>query len=162
MAFQALGELLNGALELPVGEPGQERIYRIPAPSAETGVRVQRLVTAATRAANGGDVDADLVADAEEHDLYADVLGTAYDELLADVSWPVLKHAAVTAMVWIAQDRDAAETYWNAAGDPSRLAPNRAARRNRSGGANSTRNPASTSGTSTRTAPARAGGRKRR
>ena len=149
MAFTALGELLDDCLELPVGEPGRERIYRVPAPSAVTGLRVQRLVTAAGRAADGGEVDADL-------------LGTAYNDLLAaGVSWPVLKHCAITAMVWIAQDRDAAETYWNAAGDPSRLAPNRAARRNRSGGANSTRNPASTSGTSTRTAPARAEGRKR-
>ncbi|MFK0296683.1 hypothetical protein ACIQU6_40285 [Streptomyces sp. NPDC090442] len=161
MGFRALGALLDDSLELPVGKPGQERIYRVPAPSAETGLRVQQLVTAAGRAADGGEVDADLVADAEERDLYADVLGTAYADLLAaGVTWPVLKHCAITAMVWIAQDKEAAERFWNAAGDPSRLAPNRAARR-RSGGANSTRNPASTSGTSTRTAPARAEGRKR-
>ncbi|MFG7941185.1 hypothetical protein DEH18_33440 [Streptomyces sp. NHF165] len=157
MAFDALDELLDESLKLPIGG----RTYTVPAPDAETGLRVQRLVSAAGRAAGGGDVDADLVADAEERDLYADVLGSAYAELVADgVSWPALKHCAITAMVWIAQDRDAAERYWNAGGDPERLAPNRQARR--SAGASTTKRAASTSGTSTRTAPRHRGGQRRR
>lgn len=152
MAFQALAELLDESLQLPIGET----VYTVPAPSAEVGLRTQAIVNAAAAAADGGHVDEEILSDAAERDLYRDVLGTAYDDLLAaGVSWPVLKHCAITAMVWIAQDRGAAETYWNAGGDPSRLAPNRAARRARSGAASSTRSRGSSSGTSTRPARAR-------
>lgn len=152
MAFQALAELLDETLQLPIGET----VYTVPAPSAEVGLRTQAIVNAAAAAADGGHVDEEILSDAAERDLYRDVLGTAYDDLLAaGVSWPVLKHCAITAMVWIAQDRGAAETYWNAGGDPSRLAPNRAARRARSGAASSTRSRGSSSGTSTRPARAR-------
>lgn len=152
MAFQALAELLDETLQLPIGET----VYTVPAPSAEVGLRTQAIVNAAAAAADGGHVDEEILSDAAERDLYRDVLGTAYDDLLAaGVSWPVLKHCAITAMVWIAQDRGAAETYWNAGGDPSRLAPNRAARRAQSGAASSTRSRGSSSGTSTRPARAR-------
>ncbi|MFD6885140.1 hypothetical protein [Streptomyces sp. NPDC059957] len=152
MAFEALGELLDEALTLPIrGKP-----YRVPAPSAEVGLLTQALVHAAAVAADGGRADEQVLADAAERNHYRDVLGPTYDELIADgVSWPELKHAALTCMVWIAQDRVAAERFWNSGGDPNRLAPNRAARR-RSGGASTTKSPASTSGTSTPSAPARA------
>ncbi|MFF4454987.1 hypothetical protein [Streptomyces goshikiensis] len=152
MGFEALGELLDEALTLPLGG----KPYRVPAPTAEVGLLTQALVHAAAVAADGGRADEQVLADAAERNHYQDVLGPAYDEMLADgVSWPELKHAALTCMVWIAQDRSAAERFWNSAGDPNRLAPNRQARR-QSGGANSTRNPGSGSGTSTRPAPARA------
>ncbi|MFF9284870.1 DUF7426 family protein [Streptomyces griseosporeus] len=157
MAFDALSELLDESLALPIGG----KTYRIPAPSAETGLRVQAIMQAAAVAADGGQVDRELIADAAERDLYRDVLGTAHAELVADgVSWPMLKHAAVTAMVWIVQDKAAAERYWNAAGDPNRLAPNRQARRSSSGTASSTRSRGSTSST-TRRRGNHAGGRKR-
>ncbi|MFD9146203.1 hypothetical protein ACFWDF_02870 [Streptomyces diastaticus] len=158
MAFREVDELLDETLQLPI----RGRVYTVPAPPAAVGLRTQRLIAIAARAADGDDVDVDaeLLADAEERDLYAEVLGGAYEEMMADgVSWPVLKHASVTAMVWIAQNKDAAEKYWNTGGDPKRMAPNRAARR--SGGANTTRSQGSTSGTSTRTAP-RHRARKRR
>ncbi|WKU45968.1 hypothetical protein Q3V23_18950 [Streptomyces sp. VNUA116] len=148
MAFEALGELLDDALHLPLGD----RIYTVPAPSAEVGLRTQALINAAAVAADGGRVDEQVLGDAAERSLYRDVLGSAHDEMIADgVSWPELKHAAITAMVWIAQDKAAAETYWNSAGDPNRLAPNRQARR-QSAGANTTKRAGSTSGTSTRPA----------
>ncbi|MEU5130032.1 DUF7426 family protein [Streptomyces mobaraensis] len=151
MAFEALGELLDESLHLPVGD----RTYTIPAPSAEVGLRVQAIVHAAAAAADGGKVDDEVLADAAEHDLYRDVLGSAYDEMVSGgVSWPALKHAAITGMVWIAQDKDAAEKFWNSGGDPSRMAPNRAARR-QSGAASSIPSRGSTSGTSTRPAATR-------
>ncbi|MCM2420307.1 hypothetical protein [Streptomyces sp. RKAG293] len=152
MAFEALDELLDETLHLPIAG----KLYTVPAPSAAIGLRTQTLIHAAAVAADGGHVDEQVLGDAAERDLYRDVLGPVHDELLADgASWPALKHAAITAMVWIAQDKAAAETFWNAAGDPSRLAPNRAARRaTRSGAANSTKSRGSTSGTSTRRAPA--------
>ncbi|KOX16574.1 MULTISPECIES: DUF7426 family protein [unclassified Streptomyces] len=160
MAFEALDELLVESLTLPIGG----RHYAVPAPSAEVGLRTQALVHAAAVAADGGRADETVLSDAAERDHFRDVLGTAYDEMLADgVSWPALKHAALTCMVWIAQDKVAAERFWNSGGDPNRLAPNRAARR--SGGANSTRNPGSGSGTSTRPEPGRGkrkGGKRRK
>lgn len=156
MAFEALDELLDETLVLPI----KGRRYTILAPSADTGLRVQTIVQAAAVAASGGQVDEEALGDAAEGDLYRDLLGPAYDEMLADgVSWPALKHAARTAIAWVVQDKASAERVWSSGGDPSRLAPNRQARR--SGGANSTKNPGSTSGTSGRPAPARAR-RKRR
>ncbi|MFK0217948.1 hypothetical protein ACIQWN_07095 [Streptomyces vinaceus] len=159
MAFEELGELLDESIELPVAG----RLYAVPAPSAEIGLRTQALIHAAAVAADGGRPDEQVLGDAAERDLYRDVLGPAHDEMIADgVKWPTLKHAAITAMVWIAQDKTAAERYWTAAGDPSRLAPNRAARRSQSGAASSTPSRGSTSGTSTRPAPARGAGKKAR
>ncbi|PJN40514.1 hypothetical protein CG747_12645 [Streptomyces sp. CB02959] len=150
MAFEALDELLDETLRLPIGG----RTYTVPAPSAEVGLRTQALINAAATAADGGKVDEQVLGDAAERDLYRDVLGPAHDEMVTDgVTWPALKHSAITAMVWIAQDKAAAETFWNAAGDPNRLAPNREARRARSGAAKSTPSRGSTSGTSTRQAP---------
>ncbi|MFF9261995.1 DUF7426 family protein [Streptomyces longwoodensis] len=156
MAFQALGELLDETLALPIGD----KTYTIPAPSAETGLRVQAIMQAAAVAADGGKVDEPLLKDAAERDMYRDVLGTAHTEMVADgVSWPQLKHCAVTAMVWIVQNAEAAERYWNSGGDPNRLAPNRKARRSSSGAASTTRSRGSGSSTTPRTA-ARSGSKK--
>ncbi|MFD7994551.1 DUF7426 family protein [Streptomyces mexicanus] len=157
MAFEPLGELLDETLSLPVGG----KTYTIPAPSAATGLRVQAIMQAAAVAADGGRVDEAVLADAAERDMYRDVLGTAHAELIADgVSWPMLKHCAVTAMVWIVQDKAAAERYWASGGDPERLAPNRAARRASSAQASTTRSRGSGSST-TRRQGNRAGGKKR-
>ncbi|WP_411129914.1 hypothetical protein [Streptomyces sp. x-19] len=156
MPFKALDELLDETLPLPI----KGKVYTVLAPSAEVGLRTQALINAAAVAADGGKVDEQVLGDAAERDLFREVLGPAHDEMVSDgVKWPALKHAAITSMVWIAQDKEAAERFWNAAGDPSRLAPNRAARR-QSGAANSTKNRGSTSGTSTRQAPARGKGKK--
>ncbi|MFH8345012.1 hypothetical protein [Streptomyces sp. NPDC018045] len=145
MAFKELGELLDETLAIPI----KGTVYTVPAPSAEIGLRVQAITNAAAVAADGGRVDETILSDAAERDLFRDVLGTAHRQMVADgVPWPALKHAAITAMVWIAQDQDAAEAFWNSGGDPNRLAPNRAARRARPGAANSTQSRGSTSGTS--------------
>lgn len=154
MAFQAVDELLSDGLDLPLGGT----VYRVPAPSAEIGLRTTAIMQAAAAAADGGKADEQVLADAAERDLYRDVLGTAHDAMVADgVEWPALKHAAITSMVWIVQNKDAAERYWNSGGDPSRLAPNRAARRNSSDAASSTRPRGSTSGTKSRQGQHRGG-----
>ncbi|MFD9879996.1 hypothetical protein ACFWZT_00840 [Streptomyces alboflavus] len=152
MAFEPIDELLDETLTLPL----KGRRYTIPAPSAETGLRVQAIVQAAAVAASGGDVDATVLGTADEIDLYRDVLGTAYGQMLADgITWPALKAAARTAVVWIVQDKATAERVWAAGGDPSHLTPpNR--QQCRSDGANTTKSPASGSGTSSRPAPPRA------
>ena len=157
MAFKELGDLLDEGLSLPI----KGKTYRVPPPSARTGLMVQGIMQAAAVAADGGTPDRALLEDAAERDMYADVLGTAHAEMVADgVDWPTLKHCAITAMVWIVQDKDAAERYWNSGGDPNRAAPNRAARRASSGTASSTRSRGSTSST-TRRQGNRAGGKKR-
>jgi len=154
MAFEELGNLLDEGLTLPI----KGKTYRIPPPDAATGLRVQAIFQAAAVAADGGDVDREVLADAAERDLYADVLGSAYGELTADgVGWPMVKHAAATAMVWIVQSEDAAERYWNSGGNPSRLAPNRQQRRSSSDAANVTQSRGSTSTTNPRPARRRGG-----
>ncbi|MDT0306131.1 hypothetical protein RM780_04030 [Streptomyces sp. DSM 44917] len=152
--FGALDELFDEALDLPV----KGRVYHIPSPPAEDGLRVQRITTLAARLLDGGEaVDTTLLDDAEELDLLRLCLGPVYDEMLADgVEWVWLRHAGLTAMFWIINGLAAAEDYWKAARDPSRLAPNRAARRTAkksgSAAAKSTRSRGSTSGTSARKA----------
>jgi hypothetical protein len=160
--FEALGDFLDDWLELPVlCKDGQTRPFRIPSPPAEDGLRVEEITKAAARLfLNGVSPDEELLDDDEEKDLYRLVLGSMHDEILAEVSWTRFRHVALTTMVWIVQDRDAAARYWSAGGDPSRLAPNRAARRqpksqrSASAAASTTRSRGSTSGT-------RAGSRQR-
>ncbi|GAB3467090.1 DUF7426 family protein [Actinophytocola sediminis] len=154
MVFQDLGDLLDAGLSLPY----KGKIYLVPPVDAETGLRFQRLAEVAAQLAQAGDdegeLDAVVLDDMGEVDLYRDALGPAYETMLADrVPWPMLKTAAVTAWLDAAAGRAAAEAYWNAAGrpDPEALAGNRASRR----AVRSTRQPGSGSGT-TRTRKAKA------
>jgi hypothetical protein len=146
MAFRDLGQLLDAGLSLPYNG----KTYVIPPVDAETGLRFQRLAEVAAQAAQaaetGEELEAVVLDDAGEIDLYRDALGPAYDAMLADrVPWPMLKTAAVTAWLDAAVSREAAEAYWNAAGAPApeALAGNRASRR----AARSTRQPGSANGT---------------
>lgn len=154
--FEALDDYLDDYLELPVvGRDGETRTYRIEDPSAEDGLRVERITTLAARLTAGGEAaDTQVLDDEEETDLYRLCLGGAYDELRRDLSWSRFKHAALTAMWWIVADRETAEKWWKSGGDPEALAaPNRAARRQQSDGssgsaaASTTRSRGSTSGT---------------
>ncbi|MGW6455505.1 DUF7426 family protein [Streptomyces sp. NPDC055078] len=162
--FEALTDALDEGLELPVtGRDGVERIYRIPEPSAEDGIRVEKVMSLAARLAAGGTApDAQVLDDDEEIDLYRACLGSAYDQLLAEVSWSRFKHCSLTCMFWITQDKQTAQQYWVSGGDPSRMAPNRAARRQQqrpgsseSGTATSTRSRGSTNGTRADSPPRR-------
>lgn len=155
-AFEALGDFLDDYLELPVvGRDGVERVYRVESPPADDGLRVSRITTLAARVmAGGADPTQEQLDDAAELDLYRMCLGDdVYERLQAEASWSRFKMAALTAMYWITADRETAHAYWAAGGDPSRLAPNRAARRQAKPGssgsaaANTTQSRGSTSGT---------------
>lgn len=160
--FEALDELFDDSLTLPI----KGTTYRIPSPSGEDGMKVQRIASLAARLVAGGEaLDEEQLDDDEERDLLQMCLGPVYKQLLADgVDWAWIRHAGITAMFWITYDISQAHEYWKAAGDPSRLAPNRETRRAKaksakggSGAAKSTRSRGSTSGTSGRpaTSPAR-------
>lgn len=152
--FEALDELFDDALELPI----LGITYRIPSPSATDGLKVQRITTLAARLVDGGEaVDTTILDDEEEIDLFKLCLGPVYDELLPIVDWSLLRHAGLTAMFWIVSGVQTAERYWKAAGDPSQLAPNRETRRNKNGSAaaKSTPKRGSTSGTNARKAGAK-------
>lgn len=161
--FEALGDFLDDYLELPVPTAdGQTRVYRIPSPPAKDGLRVEKITKAAAKLyLNGTEPDKELLDDQEEKDLFRLVLGPVHDEIAADLSWTRFRHVAMTAMVWVLNDRDTAARFWATGGDPSLLAPNRAARRqpksqpSASAAANGTRSRGSTSGT-------KAGSRQRR
>ncbi|GGJ82082.1 hypothetical protein GCM10011583_12040 [Streptomyces camponoticapitis] len=160
--FEALDDFLDNALELPVtGKDGVERIYRIEDPAADDGLKVERITALAARAFAGGAAPTeDLLDDEEELDLYRLCLGDTCDKLLAEVGWTDFKRVALTAMFWITADLETAKACWKSGGDPNRLAPNRATRRQKpgsteSGAASTTRSRSSTSGT-------RAGSHRRR
>lgn len=161
--FEALADFLDDYLELPVlTEGGQKRVYRIPSPTAEAGLRVEAITKAAAQLFLGGAAPGEeMLNDDEEKDLFRLVLGPVHDEIAADLSWTRFRHVAMTTMVWVLNDRDTAAKFWASGGDPSLLAPNRAARRQQrsapsaSAAANGTRSRGSTSGT-------KAGSRQRR
>lgn len=161
--FQALDDFLDDWLELPAKcKDGETRTFKIPSPAAEDGLRVEAITKAAARLyLNGTEPDQELLDNDEEKDLFKLVLGSVHDEIAAQLSWARFRHVALTTMVWVLQDRDRAATYWESGGDPSLLAPNRAARRqpksppSASAAASGTRSRGSTSGT-------KAGSRRRR
>lgn len=153
--FEALGDFLDDYLELPVSVgDGQTRVYRIPSPTARAGLRVEQITKAAAKLyLTGTAPEEEFLDDDEERDLFRLVLGPVHDEIAADLSWTRFRHVAMTTMVWVLNDRDTAAKFWSSGGDPSLLAPNRAARRQQkspqsvSVGANTTRSQGSTSGT---------------
>ncbi|MBL1107981.1 hypothetical protein JK361_25900 [Streptomyces sp. 5-8] len=152
--FEALDSFLEEYLELPVrGRDGQMRTYRIEEPSAEDGLRIDRITTLAARLAAGGRTpDTPVLDDQQELDLYRMCLGDAYEDLKAELSWGAFKHVALTVMWWITSDRETAETFWKT-GQLGKAPRNRAERRqasrgsSESGTASTTPSPASTSGT---------------
>ncbi|MEU0671366.1 hypothetical protein ABZ330_00440 [Streptomyces sp. NPDC006172] len=165
--FEALDNFLDDYLELPVkGRDGQTRVYRIEDPSAEDGLRIERITSLAARLAAGGKAPSTTVLDDQaELDLYRMCLGDAYEPLMREVKWAPFKHVALTAMFWVTTDKDTAQEFWKTGQQPGK-ALNRAARRQASRGSSAsaaaptTPSPASTNGTRA-ASPRRRGGRGR-
>ncbi|NEY32053.1 hypothetical protein GTU99_07575 [Streptomyces sp. PRKS01-65] len=152
--FEALDAFLDDYLDLPVkGRDGQTRVYRIEEPSAEDGIRIERITSLAARLAAGGKApDAPVLNDEEELDLYRMCLGDAYEQLRKELKWGAFKHVALTVMFWVTTDKETAEQFWRTGQQPGK-APNRETRRqashasSASAAASTTPSPASTSGT---------------
>ena len=116
--FGDLAEYWSAGLPLTIGG----KTYVVPEPSAETGLMCQTLfsaginVFAATE--NGTEVapgikQMSVLGDDEETNLYVRVLGPTYAAMIKDgVSWAKLRHAGVTAFMWIVINEDAAKAYW--------------------------------------------------
>lgn len=125
--LKQLGSFLDPVLAVTF----RGKTYQIPAVNAETGLRLQKLVSAGVRTALDDKLDPatiELVSDAEELGFYETVLGPVYDELLADgASFPALKFIGQTALLWHAQDYAMAAEFWSAEGKAP--TPNRAQRR---------------------------------
>lgn len=149
MAFKDLRELREQArLELPI----DGKTYVVYDVDAETGLWAQELVDLGIAAYQGAEVDGSVLDDGDERNMYARLLGKTLDEMLADgVAWSDIKHAGITALLWIAHDEETAAKYWESTpGEAEREAqkpPNRASRRASAAAARTTRTRASTSGT---------------
>jgi hypothetical protein len=151
--FKVLEEFLGDSLDLPVRcLDGEVRTFHIPGPSAEDGLKVEKLMETGLKMAAAPDAEPDTAAldDLAELNLYEAALGDTFGDLRAHLDWPRFRHVALTAVIWISQGLDAAENFWNSGGDPSQTGPaNRAERRASSRAAKSTPSRASRSGTST-------------
>lgn len=163
--YRDLNEFFDPGLRLPIG--GKK--YQIPPIDAETGLYCQALVDAGLAEAQGStpsEADTAKLDDLAERDLYRDLLGPAYDQMIRDgVSWPALQHAAQTALIHFTAGEEAAEEFWLSGGKPQPRQPgdHKAAggqtrqRSSRStGAASTTRQRASTSGTTSRSGSSRA------
>ncbi|MCG0062235.1 hypothetical protein L0F81_02850 [Streptomyces tricolor] len=167
--FETLDAFLDEYLELPVrGRDGQVRVYRIEEPSAEDGLRIERITSLAARLAAGGKApDAPVLGDEEELDLYRMCLGSAYEKLRTELKWGAFKHVALTAMFWVTTDADTARQFWKTGQQPGKAPRNRAERRqasrdsSASAAASTTPSPASTSGTRAASQPRRRAKRRR-
>lgn len=164
--FEALGEFRDDALTLPVPDGnGGTNMVRIPSPPGRDGLAIQDIMEAARRLhVNGTPPTQEIANDAEERDLYRTAVGSKlYEQLLDEYDWTMVRHIAMTAVVWITQGQDTAAAYWATAGDPKAAAtPNRATRRasasTASAKASTTRRQGS--GSTTRAASSKSGSRK--
>lgn len=155
--FEALGELLDEYIELPVPigdrKDGNVKTYHIDSPSGRDGLKIEQITQIAITLATGGeDLNTEMMDDDEERSMFKLLLGDKYEEMLEDgVKWAWLRHAALTCLMWVSSGLTTAERYWASAGDPERMAPNRAARRSKQQGSSaaetSTRGRASMNGT---------------
>jgi hypothetical protein len=153
--LKELEDFLSPTLIVPV----RAKDYRVEAPDAHTGLKLQKLLQTGMRAETGQELtakDIELVSDEEEEGFFESVLGSTYQELLTDgVSYPGLKLVASTAFIWTTQGFDMAQEFWRAGGKAP--APNRAARRTatktRTAVATTTQKPVSANTTKSRQKP---------
>ena len=146
MALEEASAWLDGDLVLPIA--GKK--YRVPEFDAELGMRVEVILNASRGKAS--DRQRQILTDEEERDTYRDVLGPAYDQMIKDgVTWPRLRHAALTAMFHFNISPEMAEQHWNRAPAEGKApAGSRPATRRTTGAASTTKPRASGSGTRSR------------
>lgn len=159
MALPDLRGLLDQDLQLPIGGT----TYRVPAPTAKIGLRLQLMRDAASMKAAGLELSSEdvkllVVADDDEKSFYRLSLGSAYQEMLdGGVLLPELKAAAAAAFIyWTAVNghgQEDLEVFWAAQADPHRALTEQQTKTPHDTGstptakASTTKRPASMSGT---------------
>ncbi|PSK95767.1 hypothetical protein CLV30_12819 [Haloactinopolyspora alba] len=146
--FPDVSEFLAPDLVLPY----RGKKYRVPAPPAKAGMRIQAYWSLGVAVHAGATPREDqakaLLGDDEEAGFYQDTLGPAYEEMVEDgVPLPVLRHAAITALFDVVHGRQAAQDYWTS---PAGKATTARATSSSTGGASTTKKRASGSGTKSR------------
>src|SRR5664279_2034800 len=129
MAFRDLDEFLTAE---PLVLPVKGKDYEFPGEiSAKSWLLVQRLGAVADAARKAGedfDPNEEVLNDVDQTSLMSEIFGGVDEELSADgVGSAAMNHIFFTLMIFHLQDRDAAEVYWNSAGETP--GPNRAERR---------------------------------
>lgn len=113
MALEEAAAWLDGDLVLPIGG----RKYRVPEPSVDAAVRMQVLLDAGRMTTAGQqltDRQREVLSDEDELNTYPTILGPAYHQMVTDgVSFPRIKHAAITAMFHFMISPEVAEAHWN-------------------------------------------------
>lgn len=148
MALEELAGWLDDGLVLPI----DGKKYKIPEYSAEVGLRVEALLNVGS--GNGAERHRQVLSDEAEKDLFRDVLGPVYEPLLKAVSWPMVKHCALTAMYHFNISEQIAEAHWKTRSpQPGKAIAGRSSRpatQRTTAAATTTRARASTSGTRSR------------
>ncbi len=119
MSYDALkGYLDDDSVEtppIPSREHPQGRAYRITSPDAATGIRLTAMVSVGVDMALGAEIDPKdaerlKLDDAQERDFLREVLGTAYDQLVADgVSWLRIQRLGRYFLLYFTLGPEAAE-----------------------------------------------------
>lgn len=163
--FRDLREVFDNSLTLPVAG----KLYRIPGPSARVDLMCKTLLHAGLDVASGRPVNQAALGaieldDNEENDLYRQVLGPVYQQLVDDgVAPKEVQFVGTTALIWVVYGDEIAERYWESGGHPEAPGPDNRAQRRAStstAGATTTRTAGSTSGTSSQRSSSRRRGRR--
>jgi hypothetical protein len=123
--FKDVAEFVDDELALPI----KGKVYRVAPVDALVGLKLQRLLLLARLAASGVELSPKDAAELELDDnsqaeLYKELLGSTYDEMITDgVSYPHLERAGNTAVAFFVGGMEAAEAAWSEA--PGKPEPKR-------------------------------------
>lgn len=105
---------LGDALDLPcLRIPLRGKNYIVLPCSGRAWLKLQEINNRATAVlAEQGDPDAEVDTGVTEVEMFQLALGATYDELMAEVSMPEVKHAAMTAYYWQLGNEELAVALW--------------------------------------------------
>lgn len=112
--FEDLDQFFDDTLKLPIGG----KVYAVPSPDIQTGLYCQRIAETGLALRRGQQLsDSDRVAlqldDDQEREWYHRLMGTAYEQMVADgVTWAKVQRAGATTFAWITAGEQAAQRTW--------------------------------------------------
>jgi hypothetical protein len=112
MAYEDLAAFVRPGFDLP----WDGRVFYVPPPNARDGAWLQALMDgseAAVLTRSIGAANKAVLSDEQERTVYQLALGAAYKEMdEAGVSWPIIKHAGITAWLHWTRGEAAGERHW--------------------------------------------------